>query len=76
MAVPAESSEDLVFRPNCWLILPRRPLALLAGRAWLAGDQCGSSPPAGISGFCVPGKSLPAGAADRIKEGSGGRFRK
>jgi len=27
----------------------------------------GASPPAGISGFCVPGKSLPAEAADTIK---------
>jgi len=39
MAVPAGLPEDFAFRPNRRLILPRRPLALLAGRPWLAGDQ-------------------------------------
>jgi hypothetical protein len=32
------------------------------------GRSSGSSPPAGISGFCVPGESLLAGAVDSIKE--------
>ncbi len=79
MAAPAESPDDAFrrkalavsfFRPNCRLICSRRPLALLAahpGRPWVAGDQPWAFPPAGIFGFPVPGKSLPAEAADTIK---------
>ncbi len=49
--------------------MARRPLASVARSGASRGGSINrdASPPAGISGFCASGKSLPAGAADSIE---------
>jgi hypothetical protein len=68
MAVPAElpdDASDRIIGRSGRDALWRRRGACAASRGGSIGR--GASPPAGISGFCGLGESLPAGAVDTIK---------